>query len=294
MYGAVMATLRSVGVLKAPTSCVVLGDEEAPQLARTSSGARARRPASRRRLHDRERLAREVREVLLVGRDADVVELLVGEERRRRVARVAARAPPLAVEERPAALRGRRRWRRPSPGDEAVEGRVAGVLRPLERGDRRGDVVVRGVVAEEPSGRRRRTPGSIRTFATTSSGDFCPISMGFKMGSFACSSSVGARPSQNCVALNMALSTVGALRCPRCLPTPSDVTLWSTKPAFGSWHVEQETVPSTRQALVVEELVAELGHVRRGRALGRGRRWRRGPARRPAGGSAARAPSTAA
>ena len=79
--------------------------------------------------------------------------------------------------------------------------------------------------------------------ATTSSGDFWPISIGFRMGSFACSSSDGARPSQNWVALNIALSTVGLLRCGRWAgaATPSGTGLWSTKPRAGSWQVAHDT-----------------------------------------------------
>ncbi len=42
-----------------------------------------------------------------------------------------------------------------------------------------------------------------------------PISMGLVIGSFAWSSSVAARPSQNCVALNIAFRTVGLFRCVR-------------------------------------------------------------------------------
>src|SRR5205809_935171 len=63
------------------------------------------------------------------------------------------------------------------------------------------------------------------------------------MGSFACSSSDGARPSQNCVALNIAFSTVGLLRCGRWAgaATPSGTGLWSTRPRAGSWQVAHDT-----------------------------------------------------
>ena len=49
-------------------------------------------------LQDGERLAGELREVLLVRGDPDIVKLLVGEERRHRVERVAGAAAPLALE----------------------------------------------------------------------------------------------------------------------------------------------------------------------------------------------------
>ena len=95
-----------------------------------------------------------------------------------------------------------------------------------------------------------------RTFATTSSGAFCPISMGFRIGSFACSSSVGARPSQNWVALNMAFTTVGLLRCGRSFgaATPSGSGFWSTNALLASWQVAHETASLTESRLSLKSL----------------------------------------
>jgi len=81
------------------------------------------------------------------------VELLIGEERAHGAERVAVAAPPLAVEEEPAALR-RPIDRLLVAGDVAVEGRVAGVLGPFEGGDGGGDVVVGRLVAEDLGERR--------------------------------------------------------------------------------------------------------------------------------------------
>ena len=49
--------------------------------------------------------------------------------------------------------------------------------------------------------------------------------MGFVIGSFACVSSVAERPSQNCVAPNIALRIVGAFRWPFWFFTPIEVSL---------------------------------------------------------------------
>src|SRR5215217_979346 len=91
--------------------------------------------------------------------------------------------------------------------------------------------------------------GIPRSFVTTASGEGMAISTGFRMGSFAWSSSVEARPSQNCEALKSALSTVGLLRMPFWPFTPSDTGLPSEKPLFGSWHVAQDVLSSNDSRL---------------------------------------------
>jgi hypothetical protein len=58
-----------------------------------------------------------------------------------------------------------------------------------------------------------------------------------RIGSFACSSRVGARPSQNCVTLNIALRIVGVLRWPCWSRMPFEVASCSVNPRSGLWHV---------------------------------------------------------
>src|SRR5436309_1039695 len=126
----------------------LLGDQEAPELGEVGLDGELVDLLQVSRAYGGGRLARQVDEVRLVRGDADVVELLVGEERAHGREGVAAVAAALAVEEAPAPLRGRT-----DPllvaRDEAVEGRVPGVLRALEGGDRRRDVVVGRLVAED-------------------------------------------------------------------------------------------------------------------------------------------------
>src|SRR5437016_240288 len=113
--------------------------------------------------------------------------------------------------------------------------RVFSVFPELERGPLalRDDVGLHRLQARVVGGERLAARGILDA----------PISIGFRMGSFACSSSDGARPSQNWVALNIALSTVGLLRCGRWAgaATPSGTGLWSTKPRAGSWQVAHDT-----------------------------------------------------
>ena len=97
---------------------------------------------------ERDRLARELREVLLVRGNADVVELLVAEERRHRVAGMTRVATPASVEDRPPASR-RSVDRVLVAVDVAVEGRVARELRALEGGDGGREVVVVDLAAED-------------------------------------------------------------------------------------------------------------------------------------------------
>ena len=72
----------------------------------------------------------------------------------------------------------------------------------------------------------------------------CAISIGLRMGNFACASRLGARPSRNRLCIRKAFIVVGALRLPRAPPTPSDTGRWSVKPRVTSWQVAQATVPS--------------------------------------------------
>src|SRR5881409_2790818 len=126
----------------------LLGDQEAPQLGEVGLDGELVDLLHIARAHGAGGLARQVDEVRLVRRDTDVVEFLVGEERAHGRERVAVAAAALAVEETPAPLGGRAD-RLLVARDEAVEGRVAGVLRALEGGDRRRDVVVGRLVAED-------------------------------------------------------------------------------------------------------------------------------------------------
>src|SRR5438093_13412844 len=126
----------------------LLGDQEAPELGEVGLDGELVHLLQVSRAHGAGRLARQVDEVGLVRGDADVVELLVGEERAHGREGVAGVAAALAVEEAPAAL-GSRADRLLVARDETVEGRVPGVLGALEGGDRRGDVVVGRVVAED-------------------------------------------------------------------------------------------------------------------------------------------------
>jgi hypothetical protein len=220
----------------------VLGHEEAPELGKVGLDRELVDLLQIAAPDDAGRLAGEPDEIGLVSGDADVVELLVREERARRAEGVAVPAASLAVEELPAAL-GRRTDRVRVARDEAVERRIARELRPLERRDGGGEILERALTTE---GLRNAVAysGMARTFRMTSSPFFCPISMGFVIGSFACSSSVAARPSQNWVALKSAFVTVGLFRCVRCFgaATPSASGLWSTNPLAGSWQVAQETL----------------------------------------------------
>src|SRR5512132_2077616 len=69
-----------------------------------------------------------------------------------------------------------------------------------------------------------------------------PISTGFTIGPFACSSSVAARPSQNCTGRYAAFHTVGAERSP-CLPSTPTLTARSSSPAsITLWHELHDTV----------------------------------------------------
>ncbi len=86
--------------------------------------------------------------ILLVRGDPDIVKLLVGEQRRDRIKRVARAAPPLALKQRPATL-GRITDRLGVPGQEAIERRIGGILRPLESRDRGRDIFVREVAPQE-------------------------------------------------------------------------------------------------------------------------------------------------
>src|SRR5256886_5816228 len=126
----------------------LLGDQEAPQLGEVGLDGELVDLLHIARAHGAGGLARQVDEVRLVRRDTDVVGFLVGEERAHGRERVAVAAAALAVEETPAPLGGRAD-RLLVARDEAVEGRVAGVLRALEGGDRRRDVVVGRLVAED-------------------------------------------------------------------------------------------------------------------------------------------------
>ncbi len=67
------------------------------------------------------------------------------------------------------------------------------------------------------------------------------ISTGLRMGPLACSSRVGARPSQNCTVWPPALYTVGELRPPSCFLWPGEKGLPSTPYLFRSWQLLQET-----------------------------------------------------
>src|SRR5579885_1021437 len=127
---------------------------------------------------------------------------------------MAGRAAALTIEQDPAPF-GRIADRLFVAPHEAVEGRVTRVLRAFACRHGSSDLNVSAY------------SGILASLATTSSGDFCAISTGFKTGSLACSSKLGARPSQNCEAWNIALRMVGALRCPNCPCTPADVGLFS-------------------------------------------------------------------
>src|SRR5258708_19925012 len=81
-----------------------------------------------------------------MGGVADVVEFLFGEQGIPGVELVTTGAAPLAVEQRPATLGGVVDGMRVA-GEKAVEGRIAGVERALEGGDRRGQVIIGGVPA---------------------------------------------------------------------------------------------------------------------------------------------------
>src|SRR5262249_29047201 len=76
-----------------------------------------------------------------------------------------------------------------------------------------------------------------------------PISIGFAIGPFACSSSDPARPSQNCAREYTRLITVGALRPPFCPRIPVETGDPSVKPCSGAWHEAQLTVSSAERRL---------------------------------------------
>src|SRR5438874_5242015 len=80
--------------------------------------------------------------------------------------------------------------------------------------------------------------------ATAASTFGCPISLGLTIGNPACSSSVLARPSQNCVLLYRAFRIVGALRWPTRPFMPTEVGFLSVKARSGLWQVLHETVLS--------------------------------------------------
>src|SRR5512139_3809554 len=70
-----------------------------------------------------------------------------------------------------------------------------------------------------------------------------PISIGLTGGPLAWSSSVAARPSQNCAEWNAAFQTVGALRPPFWPCTPIEVGMWSSPPSMTLWQEKQDTDP---------------------------------------------------
>src|SRR5271157_4135697 len=76
--------------------------------------------------------------------------------------------------------------------------------------------------------------------ATTALSEDIAISTGFMTGPLACSSTSGARPSQNCTKWPAALYTVGALRVPFCPLWPSDTRCPSTPYLDRSWQVLQD------------------------------------------------------
>src|SRR3712207_7499234 len=63
------------------------------------------------------------------------------------------------------------------------------------------------------------------------------ISTGLRMGPLACSSRLGARPSQNCRMWPPALYTVGELRPPSCFLWPEEKGLPSTPKWVRSWQL---------------------------------------------------------
>src|SRR5947209_4413635 len=67
------------------------------------------------------------------------------------------------------------------------------------------------------------------------------ISIGLAIGPLACSSRVGARPSQNWRVLYARLITVGALRPPRWPPIPRELAAPSPNAFAGSWQLAHET-----------------------------------------------------
>ncbi len=70
------------------------------------------------------------------------------------------------------------------------------------------------------------------------------FSSGLAIGPPACSSRLSARPSQNCLGENAALSTVGAFRVPVLPPAPLDCLLPSLNALSGSWQEAQATESS--------------------------------------------------
>jgi hypothetical protein len=62
-------------------------------------------------------------------------------------------------------------------------------------------------------------------------------------GPLACSARSGARPSQNCASLKIALSTVGEFRGPFCQPCPMEVGMLSSPPVARLWQELQENTP---------------------------------------------------
>ena len=86
--------------------------------------------------------------------------------------------------------------------------------------------------------------GSVRTISRMGSWSARPPSTGLTGGCRASSSRLGERPSQNWVFMYAALTTVGALRVPVSLLTPSEVFRGVSVKAFvGSWQVAHETSP---------------------------------------------------
>src|SRR5689334_14924205 len=73
--------------------------------------------------------------------------------------------------------------------------------------------------------------------------------MGLAMGPLACSSSVSARPSQNCASEYARLITVGALRPPFCDLMPVENAAPSVKACSGAWQEAHETVSSAESRL---------------------------------------------
>ena len=76
----------------------------------------------------------------------------------------------------------------------------------------------------------------------TTSGHRVAISTSFWMGPSIWSSSVSARPSQNCAMLKATLNTVGEFTDPSRPSTPTDTTLPSSPPLARSWQLAQDTV----------------------------------------------------
>jgi hypothetical protein len=182
-------------------------------------------------------------------------------------------ATGLRVEQLPATLGGSVN-RGVVAGDEVVKGRIKRYLCVFIEGDGSQKIGTIGRAAKD-------TLECLLVFldtaicATAACRFGCPISLGLTIGNPACSSSVLARPSQNCVLLYRAFRMVGALRWPTRPFIPTDVGFLSVNASSGLWQVLHDTVSSADRRRSKKKFLAQGNFLRSLRIVSGDRRTSR-------------------